>query len=273
MTYDGDGDDDVGGVVSGDKWNRGFERARAAVNLPFFAAFTCFWVVRRVHGNSYGEDGGQPLRLGYVQDMELVGPIPLPFFAFLICVPLGIAVWILCKDGMPAWLRNVYVIPSFCAAVIWFDIYACELVECLRTFGFVLDIPTSLLGVTILAWGNSIGDFFADRSVARDGYVKMAISGCFGEPNFPRLIGLGLAFLFVTISASPDAYTQGVGISLFNIIGFGAQWVVLLTVGTVAALDDFRLRAKVLIPILAVEYVVFLCGGCLPSRPPAFVSV
>jgi len=64
---------------------------------------------------------------------------------------------------MPTWLRNAYVIPSFISAVLWFDIYAVELVECLRTFGYILDIPISLLGVTILAWGNSIGDFFADR--------------------------------------------------------------------------------------------------------------
>jgi sodium/potassium/calcium exchanger 6 len=78
---------------------------------------------------------------------------------------------------MPTWLRNIYVIPSFLSAVLWFDMYAVELVECLRTFGYVLDIPISLLGVTILAWGNSIGDFFADRAVARDGFVRMAISG------------------------------------------------------------------------------------------------
>ena len=29
--------------------------------------------------------------------------------------------------------------------------------------------PRAILGVTILAWGNSIGDFFANRAVTRDG--------------------------------------------------------------------------------------------------------
>merc|ERR1711865_422826 len=101
-----------------------------------------------------------------------VGPLPLPLTCFVATMPIGVAVWCLTRNGMPAWLRNLYVLPSFCAAVLWFDLYACELVECLRTFGFIFDIPISLLGVTVLAWGNSIGDFFADRAVARDGYVK-----------------------------------------------------------------------------------------------------
>ena len=114
-----------------------------------------------------------------------------PFLAFCGGIPVGIIVWLITPEQvryawtpfvqrdtpffgltihtfvagvqMPTWLRNIYVIPSFISAVLWFDIYAVELVECLRTFGYILDIPISLLGVTILAWGNSIGDFFADR--------------------------------------------------------------------------------------------------------------
>jgi len=33
--------------LKGANWNRGFERLRASVNPPFFAAFFAFWVLRR----------------------------------------------------------------------------------------------------------------------------------------------------------------------------------------------------------------------------------
>ena len=79
-----------------------------------------------------------------------------------------------------------------------------------------------------------------------------------------RLIGLGLAFLFVTIREAPDAYTRGVRIDFLNVLGFGAQWIVLVTIGIVAPLDDFRLRGKVLVQILLTEYVAFMCVN-LPS--------
>lgn len=120
--------------------------------------------------------------------LEYMQPFPWgnpPFLAFCGGIPVGVLVWLITSEQvryawtsfvqrgsiltyvaavqMPTWLRNIYVIPSFISAVLWFDIYAVELVECLRTFGYILDIPISLLGVTILAWGNSIGDFFADR--------------------------------------------------------------------------------------------------------------
>ena len=80
------------------------------------------------------------------------------------------------------------------------------MVECIRTFGFILDLPPSILGVTILAWGNQVGDFFANRNIAKQGYTKMAMSGCFGEPIFARCFGLGIGFLFVTIAAYPEPY-------------------------------------------------------------------
>ena len=39
------------------------------------------------------------------------------------------------------------------------------------------------------------------EQVARDGFVRMAISGCYGEPNFPRLIGLGLGTTYMYLSS------------------------------------------------------------------------
>lgn len=51
------------------------------------------------------------------------------------------------------------------------------------------------MGMTILAWGNSISDLVADVSMAKKGLANMAITACFAGPIFNILIGLSLGFL------------------------------------------------------------------------------
>lgn len=47
----------------------------------------------------------------------------------------------------------------------------------------------------MLAWGNSIGDFIANTSIARKGFAEMALTGCFAAPLFNNVLGLGIATL------------------------------------------------------------------------------
>ena len=68
-----------------------------------------------------------------------------------------------------------------------------ECVAVLETFGLNLNISSSVLGMTVLAWGNSVGDLVADTALVRQGKSKMAVAGCFGSPLLSDLIGLGLA--------------------------------------------------------------------------------
>ena len=49
-------------------------------------------------------------------------------------------------------------------------------------FGVVFKLSNEILGVTLLAWGNSIADFIANLAVAKQGYPQMAIAACFGGP-------------------------------------------------------------------------------------------
>lgn len=175
--------------LSGREWNEGFERIRATLNIPFTASFLVFYCIRRVFEGDYLEK-----LTPWLSPSLLFLPLPLTVFVFTL--PLCVPVWYLTATRMPKWLRNVYVIPAFIASVAWFDVFADEMVECIRTFGFILDLPPSILGVTVLAWGNQVGDFFANRNIAKQGYVKMAMSGCFGEPIFARCFGLGIGFLF-----------------------------------------------------------------------------
>jgi sodium/potassium/calcium exchanger 6 len=51
-------------------------------------------------------------------------------------------------------------------------------------FGNLLKIPSQVLGVTVIAWCNSVGDLIADFSVARQGMARMAFSAAVGGPLF-----------------------------------------------------------------------------------------
>jgi Ca2+/Na+ antiporter len=79
-----------------------------------------------------------------------------------------------------------------------------EVVALLQSFGYMFDVPAALLGQTALAWGNSVGDAFANAALARQGQTKMAITGCFAAPLFNVLCGFGAALLVECIKGTGD---------------------------------------------------------------------
>lgn len=84
---------------------------------------------------------------------------------------------------------------SFAMSVFWIWLFAGIMIDLLKIFGLLTGLPTTLLGLTVLAWGNSIGDFMANTSIARKGFVEMALTGCYASPLFNILFGLGMSTL------------------------------------------------------------------------------
>ncbi|KAG5981973.1 hypothetical protein E4U55_002459 [Claviceps digitariae] len=64
---------------------------------------------------------------------------------------------------------------GFVISIAWISTIAGEVVGVLKTFGLILNISEALLGLTIFAAGNSVGDLVADITVARLGYPVMAL--------------------------------------------------------------------------------------------------
>ncbi len=54
---------------------------------------------------------------------------------------------------------------------------------------------TAILGLTVLAVGNSVADWVANTVVARSGKPQMAFASCFGAPLLGHVVGLSSAMI------------------------------------------------------------------------------
>lgn len=129
------------------------------------------------------------------------GPVPWG----VISTVIGLGAAALCYFKLPrdrpptgaaivAWIFFAFVI-----SVVWIIILANEIVGLLLSLGLFWGVSNTILGLTVLAWGNSLGDLVADVTVAKEGLPAMAIAGCFAGPMFNMLMGLGLSCSIATL--------------------------------------------------------------------------
>ena len=73
----------------------------------------------------------------------------------------------------------------------------------------ITGIPLSLFALTIIAWGNCLGDMSADVAMTKKGFGEMAIAGTMAGPVFNILMGQGLSLTLGIISKGTNPNTEG----------------------------------------------------------------
>jgi len=145
----------------------------------------------------------------YGFDLLSVSLAGCPLVVFILAfsfIPFSYVIYIMVNEGEEFSLENrktlkvYFLCIAFLASVAWISLIAGELVTLLSTIGIIAKIPASILGFTVLAWGNSIGDLVADVGVAKAGKPAMAISACFGGPLLNILIGVGVSSTINTLN-------------------------------------------------------------------------
>eukprot|EP00933_Yihiella_yeosuensis_P036869 TRINITY_DN30681_c0_g1_i1.p1 TRINITY_DN30681_c0_g1~~TRINITY_DN30681_c0_g1_i1.p1 ORF type:complete len:567 (+),score=49.72 TRINITY_DN30681_c0_g1_i1:108-1808(+) len=124
----------------------------------------------------------------------------IPLWLFCVCGGTWLGYFIIRgskPQARPSW-HTLLLFMGLVITVSWFNLLANECVAVLETFGLNLGISSSVLGITVLAWGNSVGDLVADTALVKQGRSKMAVAGVFGSPLLSDLLGLGISFISYT---------------------------------------------------------------------------
>lgn len=136
-----------------------------------------------------------------LSDSPETPPLLLPILYSLVGSMIVLAVFVAFTDpAKPPRRHFLLCFAGFVVSIAWISTIANEVVGVLKAFGVILGISDAILGLTIFAVGNSLGDLVADITVARLGYQVMALSACFGGPMLNILLGIGLSGLYMTIS-------------------------------------------------------------------------
>lgn len=95
---------------------------------------------------------------------------------------------------------TIFAMLAFVMSIMWIQFTSNVIIALLQTFGFVTSLPASLLALTVIAWGNCLGDMTADVAMTKRGFGEMAVTGALAGPIFNILAGLGLGQTISIIS-------------------------------------------------------------------------
>ena len=117
-------------------------------------------------------------------------------------------------------LRFTMTVLAFFTCIMLLSLTADVLVDYLVVLGKLLGIDSFTVGASILAWGNSAGDFLTDVTIARFPHAApAAVAGAICGPFFNLSIGLGIALCILAGQSTSKTFiipgSDNLGICLF----------------------------------------------------------
>uniref|UniRef100_A0A5F4W371 Mitochondrial sodium/calcium exchanger protein n=1 Tax=Callithrix jacchus TaxID=9483 RepID=A0A5F4W371_CALJA len=145
--------------------------------------------------------------------------LPPPSHVLQFCSTQAGVQWHNRRSLQPPSASWLFAFLGFLTSALWINAAATEVVNILRSLGVVFRLSNTVLGLTLLAWGNSIGDAFSDFTLARQGYPRMAFSACFGGIIFNILVGVGLGCLLQISRSHTDVKLEPDGLLVWVLAG------------------------------------------------------
>ncbi|KAM9744107.1 mitochondrial sodium/calcium exchanger protein [Menidia menidia] len=156
---------------------------------------------------------------GKYGDYMIQDQFPLWLLFFLMGLFMAAIVFCTTTNESPPKYHPLFACLGFLVSAVLISAAASEVVSLLHMLGVVLSLSNTVLGLTLLAWGNSIGDCFSDITIAKQGYPRMAISACFGGIIFNMLLGVGLGCVTQMVKTQSDVQFESEGLLTWILAG------------------------------------------------------
>ncbi|KAI8144519.1 Sodium/calcium exchanger protein-domain-containing protein [Fennellomyces sp. T-0311] len=154
-------------------------------------------------------------------------------------------------DKPPKW-RWMLSFVGFFVALNWIFLLANNMVGLLKALGMVFNISDAILGLTVFALGNSIGDLVANTAIAKMGFPTMAISACYAGPLLNMVLGVGISSSY-QIFKSGKPYDLDIAPTI--LVSSTGLITVLLSTLIVVNLNGYCINKKLGVWMIAV-YIV-----------------
>jgi len=154
-------------------------------------------------------------------------------------------------------------------AVFWLNLVSSLIVDFLMFIQIVTGLSLYFLSITILAWGNSLEDYFVNYAIAKNGHGKTALGGVYGSQIFALLIGFGGGLFRLALNKPIKLglydFTGGnTRENIMTLVLLGSMILVLGMTLVVGRMTKWVIGKKVVMSVLAF-YAVFTVGITLVS--------
>jgi K+-dependent Na+/Ca+ exchanger-like protein len=153
---------------------------------------------------------------------------------------------------------------SFIMSVAWIGGFSYFMVDWAEIVGNTIGIPSSIMGLTVLAAGTSVPDLLSSVIVARRGQGDMAVSSSVGSNIFDILVGLPVPWILYTASPTKPSTVYISSEGLFRSLIILVSMLVLVIASVHC--QGWKLT-KVLGGIMFLCYVGFLVQAVVFALP------
>ena len=160
----------------------------------------------------------------------------------------------------PWWDGSATLVVSFLCSVAWIAVAATELLGCLTAIGGAIGVSPAALSVSVLAWGNSMGDLASDVVIARGGQPTMAVAACFSGPLFNMMVGLGSAFAMATAGLPVNQTSLPLARHPTIAMGFAFLFVSLVATATLVPRRGYVVTKTHGVGLIALYAVYMVCA-------------